>query len=249
MGTVVDQALTSSVLTKDGLKSRLTEALQSWLERQVSELNALVQDMELQLERQLERPSWQVLTTLIEGLSVNVPTDVPQPDSEGDGFRGHKKRLLELNSDLARTTSNLRKLVEAKPKGSTRTSAGAPSSGSAAKSVSGNESLPKMGQILKGVDVATTVIPFALDAFDLINEYNRDAAQAEAALQRRVQIEAQLEELKRRSVRETFTAFDVECDAFTAALEGSSASVDAVISARRTACLLRRGTPGSGAPA
>ena len=69
--------MTSSVLTEEGLKTRLTEALELWLERQGAELAALAQDMEHQLEQQVARPSWQGLKRLIEQLSVHLPTDDP----------------------------------------------------------------------------------------------------------------------------------------------------------------------------
>src|SRR5699024_2970798 len=123
VGAVVDQAMTSSVLTEEGLKTRLTEALELWLERQGAELTALTQDIEHQLEQQVARPSWQGLKRLIEQLSVHLPTDDTTRDSEGINLGDYKKPLLELNKDLAKTTTDLKAIFETKSKGARQSAA------------------------------------------------------------------------------------------------------------------------------
>ena len=231
LGVVVDQALTSSVLTEAGLKTRLSDALAQWLERHNSELNLLVQDLELQLERQLERPSWKGLTDLIDDLSVDLQTDAPKQDEEGIDFATYKKHLLELNKDLVKTTTDLKKLFETKAKSSGRVALDTPDVRA--------ESFSKAGRLFKGVDVATTVIPFAIDALHLINKYNDDAAQAEAAVHRRKQIETELEVLKSKVIGEVGGVFEGQCDELAAVLDELAGSVDEVsssLSARRRFC-------------
>lgn len=88
------EALTSSVLTEQTLKDRLTEALSLWQKRQGAELEALADDMAEQLEQQVARPSWQGLKRLIEQLSVYLR----DPDESG-GFAGYRQRIAD---ELAR---------------------------------------------------------------------------------------------------------------------------------------------------
>ena len=218
-GRVVDQAMTSSVLTEEGLKSRLTEALEYWLEYQGSELADLAQDMEHQLEQQVARPSWQGLKRLIEQLSVHLPADDPTADSQGRNLGDYKKPLLELNKDLAKTTADLKALFETKSKVARQTAT------DGAESVA--EKLSNAGKLFKGIDAATKVIPFALDALNLITQINNDAKEAEAKAQRRALIESQLEALKSRAVAANYEVFQSECDGLSAVLDELRASVDA----------------------
>lgn len=220
VSSVVDQALTSSVLTEEGLKTRLGEALNLWLERQGAEVAALAQDMELQLEQQVARPSWQGLKRLVEQLSVHLPADDPTRDSESINLGDYKKPLLELNKDLAKTTTDLKGLFETKSK-NTRQAAAEVAESSA-------EKLSKAGKLFKGVDAATKVLPFALDALDLISRINHDAKKAEAQVERRAQIEAQLEAIKSRAVAENYAAFQSECDGLSTVLDELRTSIDAV---------------------
>ena len=199
VGSVVDQAMMSSILTEEGLKTRLTEALELWQERQEAELAALVQDIEHQLEQQVARPSWQGLRRLIEQLSVHLPADDPKRNPEGVNLGNYKKPLLDLNKDLAKTTTDLKTLFETKSKGSKQAPTEAAESSA--------EKLSKTGRLFKGIDVTTKVIPFVLDALDLIGQIANDAKKAEAAVQRRAQLEAQLEAIKSRAVAENYKVF------------------------------------------
>lgn len=217
VGAVVDQAMTSSVLTEEGLKTRLTEALELWLTLQEAELAALAQDMEHQLEQQVARPSWQGLKRLIEQISVHLPSDDPTRGGEGITLGDYKKPLLELNKDLAKTTSDLKGIFETKLKGTKQVAA-----------ESSVEKLSKAGRLFKSIDVTTKVVPFALDLFDLMSQINSDAKDAKAKVQRRAQVDGQLEAIKHRAVSESFGAFQSECDKLSAALDELKASIDAV---------------------
>ncbi|WP_185975628.1 GTPase [Tessaracoccus rhinocerotis] len=217
VGAVVDQAMTSSVLTEEGLKTRLTEALELWLERQGAELAALAQDMEHQLEQQVARPSWQGLKRLIEQLSVHLPTDDTTRDSEGINLGDYKKPLLELNKDLAKTTTDLKAIFETKSKGARQSAA-----------ESSAEKLSKAGKLFKSVDAATKIVPFALDLLDLTSQINNDAKEAKAKVQRRAEIDGQLEAIKDRAVAESYGAFQSECDKLSAVLNELKTSIDAV---------------------
>ncbi|KUG56408.1 hypothetical protein AVL62_16100 [Serinicoccus chungangensis] len=230
VGAVVDQAMTSSVLTEEGLKTRLTEALELWLERRGTELAALAQDMEQQLEQQVARPSWQGLKRLIEQLSVHLPKDDPTRESKSH-LGDYKKPLLELNRDLAKATTDLKALFESKPTGTKKVAAEAAESSA--------EKLTKAGKVFKSIDAATKVIPFALEAADLIGQINNDAKEAEAKVQRRAQIEQELEAIKDRAVAENYDAFQSECDKLSAVLNELSTSIDALaksLDARRKFC-------------
>lgn len=220
VGGVVDQAMTSSVLTEEGLKNRLTEALELWLERQGAELASLAQDMEDQLEQQVARPSWQGLKRLIEQISVHLPTDEPASDGDVIKIGAYKKPLLDLNKDLAKTTADLKAVFESKAKGTKQAAVAAAETGA--------ETVSRVGKFFKGVDAATKVVPFALDALDLISQINNDAKAAEAKVQRRAAIDEQLEAIKSRAVDENYGAFRAECDELATVLSELKAGIDAV---------------------
>lgn len=220
LGGVVDQALTSSVLTEEGLKTRLTEALELWLERHEAELAALVQDIEHQLEQQVARPSWHGLKRLIEQLSVSLQADPPNRKHDGINLGDYKKPLLELNKDLAKTTTDVKALFETKTKRTTQAATETAESSA--------ETLSRAGKLFKSIDATTKVIPFALDALDLIAQINNDAKEAKAKVERRAQLETQLEAIKSRAVAENYKAFQTECDGVASVLDELKASVHAL---------------------
>lgn len=171
-------------------------------------MEALADDMAEQLEQQVARPSWQGLKRLIEQLSVYLRDPDESGDAEGTNFGTYKEPLLELNQDLAKTTSELKALFESKTKGAAQ-----------AASESSVDKMSKAQKAFKSIDTATTIIPFALDVLDLIRQMNNDAKQAEGRIQRRTEIEEQLESLKSRAVLESYGAFQSECDELSAVLD------------------------------
>lgn len=220
VGSVVDQAMASAILTEDALRARLTDALKLWQERQEAELATLVEDIEHQLEQQVARPSWQGLRRLIEQLAVHLPADDPTSNTEGVNIGNYKKPLLELNKDLAKTTTDLKTLFETKTKATKRAATEAAEAGA--------EKLSTSGKIFKGVDAGTKVVPIALDALELIRQISKDAKKAKAEVQRRTQLETQLETLKKRVVTENYEAFQSECDGVAGVLNEVKASINAL---------------------
>lgn len=220
VGSVVDQAMASAILTEDALRARLTDALKFWQESQEAELATLIQDVEHQLEQQVARPSWHGLKRLIEQLAVHLPADDPTRTTEGVKLGNYRKPLLELNKDLAKTTTDLKTLFETKTKATKRAATEAAGAGAG--------KLSTTGKLFKGVDAGTTVLPFVLDALELIGQISKDAKKAEVEVQRRAQLETQLETIKKQVVAENYKAFQSECDGVAGVLNEVKASINAL---------------------
>lgn len=245
VGAVIDQALISAVLTDDSLRTRLTEALERWLERQATEFDALVQDLDDQLDHQVQRPSWERLQILLDSMAIGLETTDDESGENSDReAREYKRRLLGINKDLAKATSNLKGIIEAKPGGARRSTAraanGAPSGSSStnsptspqpARSANVTGSPFTRHGLLKGLEIATTVGPVLIEFADLVRDYRSDAARAKEAIRQRERIETRLNELKVAATSAVFREFASACDTFDAELRDRSEHVAAVLAA------------------
>ena len=232
LATLLDLALHAGVDDPERLGSQTLSALNQWLDQCELEVKRLMQDFEVEFERQMSRPAWQDLDLELEALGRGAASD-PDAESSPSSDAWLSTRLREVNASLAKSLQEVRQVwakrtSDFSAKAAARTTRDAPAAAKTAV-----EGLGTAEKLINAGEVFVALGPTLFEIQTLVSDLRRERAQEQAQAETLERIERRLAQLGQQAGDAAFDAFAEYADAAQALISSSADAMEELIASLR----------------